>query len=89
MLEHFLKTTFSVEGSSDYESVKRTLRHQNFPDREIKFKKDLSEAIKCSKFSIDKFENLTGFDYETQEEVNEFLIKEIWQPLYGDELIVA
>lgn len=45
MLYHFFKTTFSVEGSFDYESVKRVLNHPNFPNREKEFKEELANAI--------------------------------------------
>lgn len=87
MLEHFLKTTFSLEGSFDYESVQRVLKNPNFPNREAEFKKELAHTILNNAISIKKFEDLTDIDYDSLEEINKYLRTEIWQPLYGDEPI--
>lgn len=89
ILNHFLKTTFSVEGSSDYESVKRVLNHPNFPNREKEFKEELVNAILKQPISTEEFEKLTDIDFETQDEIREYLLTEIWQPLYGDEPVKA
>lgn len=86
-LERVLETDFNVDVATDYESLKRFLRHPNFPEREKEFKQQLADAIVNRTLSPKEVTDLTDADYETQEEVNELLIKEIWQPLYDDEPI--
>ncbi len=87
LLNTIIENRFYAGAVYDYENLMKFLLHQDFPNRNSEFKKELLEAIQSSNISIDKFENLTGIDYETQKEVNEFLTNEIWKPLYGDEPI--
>lgn len=88
ILKHILETYCHVEYfTDDWESVKRFLNHPNFPDRNAEFKKELAQAIIEHTISTKEFEKLTAEEYETQEEVDSFLIREVWQPLYGDEPI--
>lgn len=87
ILERILETRFNVDVATDYESLKKFLRHPSFLDRENEFKQELADAILNNTLSPEKMTDLTDADYETQEEVNDLLIKEIWQPLYGDEPI--
>jgi hypothetical protein len=70
---------------NDWERLKEFLNHPNFPDRADKFKRDFANALKNKEITPKVLENLTDIDYETQEEVDEFLTNEIWKPLYGDE----
>lgn len=87
LLEQILETRFYAEAVEDYDSLKKFLRHPNFPNREMEFKQQLVKAILKSTISPERYEKLTGHELETQEEVDEFLRTEIWQPLYGDEPI--
>lgn len=89
MLKHFLETMFCVDGVDDYELVKKTLNDSRFPNREGQFRKELVDAIKHQTISIEQFERLTGIDYETQNEISNFLVENIWKPLYDDEPIKA
>lgn len=85
LLTKIIEDRFYAGAVYDYENLTKFLSHPSFPHREREFKEELSEAICNSKVSINEFEKLTGIDYETQKEVDEFLKTEIWQPLYDDE----
>lgn len=87
ILERILETRFNVDVPTNYESLKRFLQHPNFPGREKDFKHELADAILNKTFTPDRVTELTDADYETQEEVDQLLIKEIWEPLYGSEPI--
>lgn len=88
LLKYILETHCHVEYfTDDWESVKRFLNHPNFPDRNNQFKKQLADAITNSLISPADLEKLTAEEFETQEEVDKFLTNEIWQPLYGNELV--
>ena len=86
-LKIVLFNMFDVDVVPDYEGLKRYLRHKDFPNREKEFKKELANAIKNHTLTPNIYEDLTNHDLETQEEVDEFLKTEIWQPLYDDEPI--
>lgn len=86
-LEKVLFNRFDVDIAPDYESLKNYLNNPNFPERGNIFKRELAETILNDRLSPENYEKLTNHDLETQEEVNEFLISEIWKPLYGDEPI--
>jgi hypothetical protein len=70
---------------NDWERLREFLNHPNFPSRAAEFKRDLANAMKNKEITPKVLEHLTDIDYEAQEEVDEFLINEIWKPLYGDE----
>lgn len=82
-----LRLYFHVEVTQDIDELNSFLNSKNFPKRNEEFRKELLQKINNSEVSVNEFEKLTGIDYESQEEVNEFLIDEIWKPLYGDEPI--
>lgn len=86
-LSYILSAYFDVDVVTNYQSMKRFLQHPNFPNRNDGFRKELASAIIYHKITPKIYEDLTNHDLETQEEVNEFLINEIWKPLYGDEPI--
>lgn len=88
-LKKRLESTFCVDGIVNWDSFKHSLYHPDFPNREYEFRQELANAILNDTISIKEFENLTDIDFETQEEVNEFLKTEIWKPLYGNEPIKA
>lgn len=85
ILEKVLGLYFHVNHGFGVEDVKEYLNNSTMPTRNNKFKYELACAISKHSINPQKFERLTGDDYETQQEVDEFLMREIWQPLYGDE----
>lgn len=85
LLNRILENRFYAGAVYDYDDLLKFLKHPNFPNREGAFKRELSSAILNHKISIQEFEDLTMIDYEAQDEVDEFLKTEVWQPLYGDE----
>lgn len=88
LLKYILETYCHVKYfTDDWESVRKFLSHPNFPDRNREFKKQLGQAITDHTLSTKEFEKLTGEEFETQKELNEFLKTEVWKPLYGDEPI--
>ena len=87
LLERVLENRFYAGAVYDYEDLSKFIKHSSFPDRAKEFKRELADAISNHTISIQEFEDLTQIDYESQEEVDEFLKTEIWQPLYGDEPI--
>jgi hypothetical protein len=87
LLEHILETRFYAEAVENYDSLTKYLRHPNFPNREKEFRQQITEAITKSTISPERYEKLTGHELETQKEVNEFLLNEIWKPLYSSEAL--
>jgi hypothetical protein len=88
LLKYVLETYCHVEYFvDDWQRVKEFLNHQSFPNRNSKFKQELAETISNHSLSTKELDLLTANELETQEEVNEFLLNEIWKPLYGDEPI--
>jgi len=89
VLEYVLGLYFHVNHGFGVEDVKNYLDNPKVSDRSQLFKKELAQAIVNHSISPKEFERLTAVDYETQEEVDEFLKTEIWQPIYGNEPIKA
>lgn len=87
ILDYVLGLYFHVNHGLGVEDVTEFLNNPNAPQRNSQFKQELFSAISEHSINPLKFEKLTGDDYETQEEVDEFLKTKIWQPLYGDEPI--
>jgi hypothetical protein len=90
-LVYFLECQFNVDVVPDYEEIKRIRTDSTFfpnVDRNA-FRKNLIETIIENKLTPNIYEHLTNHELETQEEVNNFLINDIWKPLYGDEPIKA
>ncbi len=85
LLERILENRFYAEAVEDYDSLKNFLTHPKFPNRAIEFKRELADAILNHKITPELYENLTNHELENQQEVDEFLKNEIWQPLYGNE----
>ena len=86
-LEKVLFNRFDVDVVPDYDDLKNYLNNPEFPERGENFKHELADAVLNNKLTPERYEKLTNHESETQEEVNRFLISEIWQPLYGDEPI--
>ncbi len=89
VLEYVMGLYFHVNHSLSIEDVKKYLQNPNLLERANEFKKQLASAIVNSSITPQKFERLTAEEFETQEEVNNFLKTEIWQPLYGDEPMIT
>ncbi|MEO6590667.1 MAG: hypothetical protein ABIP06_15330 [Pyrinomonadaceae bacterium] len=87
LLRDTIKRHFNANYTSSTETLLRELESPTFPNRKQEFREQLAEAIKNSLISNSELEKLTDDEYENQEEVNEFLINEIWKPLYGNEPI--
>lgn len=86
-LEKMLFNRFDVDVVPEYENLKSYLKNPDFPERENNFKHELADAILNHKLTPETYGKLTNHELETQEEVDEFLKTEIWQPLYGNEPI--
>ena len=63
----------------------RFLNHPNFPNRAREFKEELADAILNHQITPQEFQRLTSTDQDSQEDVDQFLIEEIWNELYGNE----
>ena len=87
ILEYVLGLYFHVNHGLDVEDAAKYVNNPNASFRKDQFKHELANAITNHLLSPQVFERITGDEYETQEEVDEFLKREIWQPIYGDESI--
>jgi len=81
-LEYFLSTHFHVGVSTTRESILASLNNSNFPNRAEDFKQQLIDAILNHSISAKELERLTDSDYETQEEVENFLKNYVWKTIY-------
>jgi hypothetical protein len=66
--------------------VRQTIRSPYATVTEADFKGHLADAILNKRFSVEEYERLTDFDFETREEVAADLIK-LWRLVFGDEPI--
>lgn len=66
--------------------VRQTIRSPHATLTEAEFKWHLADAILNKRFSIEEYERLTDFDFETREEVAEDLAQ-LWRLVFGDEPI--
>ncbi|MDE2400004.1 MAG: hypothetical protein KGL67_03315 [Patescibacteria group bacterium] len=86
-LKRILKTEFKQGLGPNWNGIKQYLNYPKFPSRAKNFKLELADAILNHSISREEFELLTAVDQDTQADVDQFLIEEIWKPLYGDEPI--
>jgi hypothetical protein len=86
-LEYILENYFNIDIETNYESIGKYIKNPEFPGRDEKFKGQLARAILNNEITPEIYEDLTDAELETQEEVDKFLIDEIWKPIYGDEPI--
>lgn len=87
ILEYVLGLYFHVEHGLGIDDAKKYINNPNVSERKSEFKKQLRVAILNNSVTPKLFERITSEELDTQEEVNSFLINEIWKPLYGDEPI--
>jgi hypothetical protein len=66
--------------------MQKIIRSPYGPLTEAEFKWHLADAILSKRFSIEEYERLTDFDFETREEVAEDLAQ-LWRLVCGDEPI--
>lgn len=90
MMERILKSHFDVNAFDEnwVESLQRTLNHPNFPNRAREFKSELASAILDHTISPAQYEKLTGEDFDTPEDLEEWL-REVWQKLYDGKPVTA
>lgn len=86
---YFLECQFNVDVATDYRELKRIRTDSTFFPSVSRddFKQNLRDVILEKRLTPEIHEYLTGYEIETQDEVDEFLKAEIWQPIYGDERV--
>ena len=84
-LRTVLETEFSQGVATDWDALDRYLNHPRFPNRARDFKRELADAILNHTLSPKEFECLTVIDKDSQEDVDGFLLEELWMPLFPDE----
>jgi hypothetical protein len=84
-LRRILKTEFKQGLGPNYDGIRSYLDHPNFPNRGRRFKQELADAILNHKVTPEEFEKLTDVDQDSQEDVDQFLKVELWDPLYPNE----
>lgn len=86
-LIYILECKFNVDVATNYDEIKSYIKDPKFPSRDVEFRNDLASTILNHSITPKIYEDLTDAELETQEEVDEFLINNIWQPLYDGEPI--
>lgn len=71
------------ESGSD---ILKIVRQSRGPMTEVEFKWHLADAILNKRFSIEEYERLTDFDFETREEVAEDLTQ-LWRLMFKGEAV--
>lgn len=84
LLKQILSTRFSLGVATDWADLRRFLTSPSFPEREQLFKAELLNAIQGRTITPEDFEELTGIDQDSQDDVTSFLVEEIWEHLYGE-----
>jgi hypothetical protein len=84
-LKRVIETQFTQGVATDFDGLRRFLEHPEFPDRAREFKAELADAILNHRISPKEFEDLTAMDQDSQEDVDDFLTKELWATLYPNE----
>jgi hypothetical protein len=64
----------------------KIVRHPQGPMTELEFKWHLADAILNKRFSIEDYERLTDFDFETRDEVADDLMQ-LWRLMFDDEAV--
>ena len=80
-----LRAHFDVNsfGANWLKSLKSELSHPQSRAHAAAFRNDLARAITHHTISPALYEELTGEDFDTPDELEDWL-REIWQNLYGD-----
>ncbi len=89
-LTYFITCHFGQDLTPDYDEINRIKDPKFYPEQDRdEFKKNLADIIINSKLPPEICSYMTSLEgyYETQDEVDVFLINEIWKPLYSDEPI--
>jgi hypothetical protein len=85
ILTHLLQCYFSAGVAFTWTELRRYLKHPKAPDRWEDLRLELEDALTQNKITPAEFEQLTSCDQDTQADVDAFLLKEIWEPLFGDQ----
>ncbi len=86
VFETYFGANYFIE---DWERLRDFLNNPTFPDRATNFREQFASSILNETITPSILEKLTDIECETQKEVNNFLINDIWKQLYGDEPIKA
>lgn len=81
-LEYVLTNYFYPGASSSSDDIISDLNKPNYPDRANIFKEQLNEAILTCSISPAELERMTGVDFETQEEADDYLRNYVWKTIY-------
>lgn len=69
--------------TSDWIDVlKKELNNPKYPEKLSLFKKEFAEAILTEAITPERYEQITGEDFDTQEDLNVWLEK-IWKNIFG------
>lgn len=63
--------------------LKRELFSPKFPERAQMFRREFAQVILQEKLTPVEYEQITGEDFDTQEELNIWL-RELWRDIFGD-----
>lgn len=63
--------------------LKAELFNPKFPEKAEVFRRSFAEIILREKLTPEKYELLTGEDFDTQEELNIWL-RQLWQDIFGN-----
>lgn len=86
--QRILKNHFNVNSFDDcwIISLQRTLNNQNMPGRAELFKDELADMIMRNILAPKEYEELTGEDFDSPEELNQWL-RTVWEKLYSPEIV--
>jgi hypothetical protein len=89
-LASILRRHCNVNAFSDNwpDALKRELNYAGDPERAALFREQLAHAILHNAITPEQYEELTGEDFDTQEELNRWL-HELWGDLYGSDPLTA
>lgn len=83
-MEYILGTTYHIEGSHDWDAVRKYLNSPKFPGRAAAFKDELAGAIAGDVITPGEYVRLTDDDsVETPEDVRGEL-RRLWEYIYGE-----
>jgi hypothetical protein len=89
LLADVLAGHFTAGVATDFDDLTRFLRPPRFPGREEALRLALAEAIVHHRLTRKDFEALTAIDWDTQADVDRFLLEELWEPLFPGQSVQA
>jgi len=86
-LSYVIGTVYHIEGTHDWDGVRRFLNQPDFPERDKDFRRELSNAILNHTIPSEEYVKLTDDDgVESPQDVEKEL-RLLWQYIYGEEPI--